>query len=105
MMQARKTRNQAKTVAVACDQLPRRAHGKEGSTVRVLRGLCKSPGNGARQLDLTPNVRRSSPVSLRVTGDRASAIRAAGFVQRLQAAQMRIKPPKSSAATEPPAGL
>jgi hypothetical protein len=35
MPQARTGQKQAKTVAVGCDQLPRRAHGKEGSPVRV----------------------------------------------------------------------
>jgi hypothetical protein len=30
LAQARKARNQAETVAVDCDQLPQRAHGKEG---------------------------------------------------------------------------
>jgi hypothetical protein len=37
---ARESRNQAKTLAVGCDQLPRRAHGKEGSTVRVRQRAC-----------------------------------------------------------------
>jgi hypothetical protein len=42
---ARKPRKQAKTVAVACDRLPGSFMGKEGSTVRVRRVLCKSPAN------------------------------------------------------------
>jgi hypothetical protein len=32
----RKRLEQAKTVAVGCDQLPRECHGKEGSRVRLL---------------------------------------------------------------------
>jgi hypothetical protein len=35
MQAARDPRNQAETVAAACDRLPREPHGKEGSTVRV----------------------------------------------------------------------
>jgi hypothetical protein len=40
---ARKARNQAQTVAVGCDHLPQRAHGKEGSTVRVRQRALQKP--------------------------------------------------------------
>src|SRR4051794_31260240 len=42
MPQARTGQKQAKTVAVGYDQLPRRAHGKEGSPVRVRKRALKT---------------------------------------------------------------
>ena len=43
----RKPRNQAKTVAVGCDRLPRRAHGKEGvDGSSPSEGFDKMPANG-----------------------------------------------------------
>ncbi len=42
---ARKRREQAKTVAVRCDRLPREVHGKEGGLrLDSGKGLCRSPG-------------------------------------------------------------
>src|SRR5262245_36665603 len=44
---ARETRNQVETVALGCDRLPRRPHGKEGVDGSSLsEGLHKSPANG-----------------------------------------------------------
>jgi hypothetical protein len=48
--------NQAKTVAVGCDQLPKQAHAKEGvDGSSPSEGLDESPGNGAF---FVPEVRR-----------------------------------------------
>jgi hypothetical protein len=57
MPQARTGQKQAKTVAVGCDQLPRRAHGKEGVDG-------SSPSEGSRKGPQTRGVHFVSPLHL-----------------------------------------